>query len=56
MINNLVTGTNKGLGLKFVKNYLAKNVNLVYTTPDLKSSNELLAIKKNFPIIWKFLS
>ncbi len=38
MTNVLVTGANIGLGLGFVKNYLEKNVNLVSTTRDPKSS------------------
>ena len=49
MKNVLVTGANRGLGLGFVKNYLGKNVNVVATTRDLKSSKELLAIKEKFP-------
>ena len=49
MINVLVTGANRGLGLGFVTNYLEKNVNVVSTTRDLKSSKELLALKEKFP-------
>ena len=49
MINVLVTGANRGLGLGFVTNYLEKNVNVVSTTRDLKSSKELLALKERFP-------
>ncbi len=49
MTNVLVTGANRGLGLGFVKNYLGKNVNVVGTTRDLKSSKELLALKERFP-------
>ena len=49
MTDVLVTGANRGLGLGFVKNYLGKNVNVVGTTRDLKSSKELLAIKERFP-------
>ena len=49
MTNVVITGANRGLGLGFVKNYLAKNVNVVSTTRDLKSSKELLAIKERFP-------
>ena len=49
MTNVLVTGANRGLGLGFVKNYLGKNVNVVSTTRDLKSSKELLALKERFP-------
>ena len=57
MTDVLVTGANRGLGLGFVKNYLGKNVNVVSTTRDLKSSTELLAIKEKFPnlfepVIW----
>ena len=49
MTDVLVTGANRGLGLGFVKNYLGKNVNVVGTTRDLKSSKELLALKEKFP-------
>ena len=49
MTNVLITGANRGLGLGFVKNYLAKNVNVVSTTRDLKKSKELLALKERFP-------
>ena len=38
MTNVLITGANRGLGLGFVKNYLGKNVNVVSTTRDIKSS------------------
>ncbi len=49
MTNVLITGANRGLGLGFVKNYLGKNVDVVSTTRDLKSSKELLALKEKFP-------
>ena len=49
MINVLVTGANRGLGLGFVTNYLGKKVNVVSTTRDIKSSRELLALKERFP-------
>ena len=49
MTDVLVTGANRGLGLGFVKNYLGKNINVVGTTRDLKSSKELMAIKERFP-------
>ena len=49
MINVLVTGANRGLGLGFVTNYLGKNVNVFSTTRDIKSSRELLALKERFP-------
>ena len=49
MKNVLVTGANRGLGLGFVKNYLEKNINVVSTTRELKSSKELLALKERFP-------
>ena len=49
MTNVLVTGANRGLGLGFVTNYLGKNVNVVSTTRELKSSKELLALKEKFP-------
>ena len=51
MTDVLVTGANRGLGLGFVKNYLGKNVNVVSTTRDIKSSRELLSLKERFPII-----
>ena len=51
MTNILVTGANRGLGLRFVINYLGKNVNVVSTTRDIKSSRELLSLKERFPII-----
>ena len=49
MTNVLVTGANRGLGLGFVTNYLGKNVNVVSTTRDIKSSRELLSLKERFP-------
>ncbi len=49
MTNVLVTGANRGLGLGFVTNYLGKNVNVVSTTRDIKSSRELLSLKEKFP-------
>ena len=49
MINVLVTGANRGLGLGFVTNFLEKHVNVVSTTRDIKSSGELLALKERFP-------
>ena len=49
MTNVLVTGANGGLGLGFVTNYLGKNVNVVSTTRDIKSSRELLSLKERFP-------
>ena len=49
MKNVLITGANRGLGLGFVKNYLGKNINVVSTTRELKSSKELLALKERFP-------
>ena len=49
MKNVLITGANRGLGLGFVKNYLGKNINVVSTTRELKSSKKLLALKEKFP-------
>ena len=49
MKNILITGANRGLGLGFVKNFLGKNVNVVSTTRDIKSSRELLTLKERFP-------
>ena len=49
MTNVVITGANRGLGLGFVKNYLGKNVDVVSTTRDLKSSKELLTLKEKFP-------
>ena len=49
MTNVVITGANRGLGLGFVTNYLGKNVNVVSTTRDIKSSRKLLALKERFP-------
>ena len=49
MTNVLVTGANRGLGLGFAKNYLGKDVNIVSTTRDIKTSKELLTLKERFP-------
>ena len=56
MKNILITGANRGLGLGFAKKCLKKDVHVLATVRDIKGSKELLALKKNFPIIWKFLS
>ena len=46
MTNVLITGANRGLGLGFVKSFLAKNVNVICTTRDISGSKELLEHKK----------
>ena len=49
MTNVLITGANKGLGLGFVKSFLAKNVNVICTTRNIPGSKELLECKKMHP-------
>ena len=49
MINVLITGANRGLGLGFVKKYLEKNANVLCTTRDISGSKELLECKKRYP-------
>ena len=49
MINVLITGANRGLGLGFVKKYLEKNANVLCTTRDISSSKELLKCKERYP-------
>ena len=49
MINVLITGANRGLGLGFVKKYLEKNANVLCTTRDISGSKELLKCKKRYP-------
>ena len=49
MINVLITGANRGLGLGFVKKYLEKNVYVLCTTRDITGSRELLECKDRFP-------
>ena len=49
MINVLITGANRGLGLGFVKKYLEKNANVLCTTRDILSSKELLKCKERYP-------
>ena len=49
MINVLITGANRGLGLGFVKKYLEKNVNVLCTTRDISGSKELLECKERYP-------
>ena len=49
MTNVLITGANRGLGLGFVKSFLAKNINVICTTRNIAGSKELLECKKNHP-------
>ena len=49
MTNILITGANRGLGLGFVKSFLAKNVNVICTTRNIPGSKELLECKKKYP-------
>lgn len=49
MTNVLITGANRGLGLGFVKSFLAKNVNVICTTRNIPGSKELLECKKKHP-------
>ncbi len=49
MTNVLITGANRGLGLGFVKSFLAKNVNVICTTRKIPGSKELLECKKKYP-------
>ncbi|MDC3169967.1 SDR family oxidoreductase [Paracoccaceae bacterium] len=55
MRNVLITGANRGLGLGFVKSFLAKNVNVICTTRNISGSKELLQYKKNYPKNLKIL-
>ena len=48
MINVLITGANRGLGLGFVKKYLEKNANVLCTTRDISGSKELLKCKERY--------
>jgi len=49
LINVLITGANRGLGLGFVKKYLEKNVHVLCTTRDISGSKELLECKERYP-------
>ena len=49
MINVLITGANRGLGLGFVKKYLEENANVLCTTRDISGSKELLKCKERYP-------
>jgi len=49
MTNVLITGANRGLGLGFVKSFLAKNINVICTTRNIAGSKELLEYKKKYP-------
>ena len=49
MTNVLITGANRGLGLGFVRSFLAKNVNVICTTRNIPASKELLKCKKKHP-------
>ena len=56
MKNILITGANRGLGLGFAKKCLKKDVHVLATVRDLKVQRNFWLLKKDFPIIWKFLS
>ena len=49
MTNVLITGANRGLGLGFVKSFLAKNINVICTTRNIAGSKDLLECKKKYP-------
>ena len=49
MTNVFITGANRGLGLGFVKSFLAKNANVICTTRNISGSQELLECKKKYP-------
>ena len=49
MTNVLITGANRGLGLGFVRSFLAKNVNVICTTRNISGSKDLLECKKKHP-------
>ena len=49
MTNVLITGANRGLGLGFVKSFLAKNINVICTTRNISGSKDLLECKKKYP-------
>ena len=49
MKNILITGSNRGLGLGFVKKFLDKNVNVICTTRNKLGSKELLEYQKKHP-------
>ena len=51
MINVLITGANRGLGLRFVRSFLATDVNVICTTRNISGSKELLKCKKNSMIL-----
>ena len=49
MINVLITGANRGLGLGFVRSFLEKNVNVICTSRNISGSKELLKCEKKHP-------
>ena len=49
MTNVLITGANRGLGLGFVRSFLATNVNVICTTRKISGSKDLLECKKKHP-------
>ena len=55
MTNVLITGANRGLGLGFVKSFLAKNINVICTARNIPGSTELLECKKKYPDNLKIL-
>lgn len=44
----LITGANRGIGLEFVEQYIARGWNIIATTRELDSSPELLALAKDY--------
>ena len=48
MTNVLITGANRGLGLGFVRSFLAIDVNVICTPRNISGSKELLKCKKRY--------
>ncbi|MDC1296434.1 SDR family oxidoreductase [Alphaproteobacteria bacterium] len=46
MVSILITGTNRGIGLEFVKHYLKHNEKVIATCRNKNSAKELLELKK----------
>lgn len=44
----LITGANRGIGLEFVEQYIARGWNIIATTRELESSPELLALADDY--------
>ena len=49
MKNVLITGSNRGLGLGFVKKFLENNVKVFCTTRNISKSNDLIKYQKKYP-------